>query len=275
MWGFFSVCLQLAHHLHVGCFQSIRRMPDGICRLFGATRMSRIFFLCPLLFFVFSAQAGQARWVDPARIQAEQLLPPPPAPGSAASQDELALLHQIQASRSKSQIALAQSDATSKSIFLYQDVLGEKFDPDNFPITAEFSRRIKQDVHRITGKVKTHFHRIRPYNLDQTLAPVCATKTSDHSYPSEHSTLAYVYALVLIEMVPERRAAILARADDYVHNRLVCGAHFPSDVAAGRQLAYAIHARMDGNPHFHQALANARRELRAAHGVPHERPALP
>jgi len=230
--------------------------------------MKRIVSLLSLLVLVANAHASEARFIDVGHLNAEQLLAPPAAPGSDASRSELATLHQIQNSRSSAAIARAQNDEALKSIFLYQNVLGEQFKPENLPLTAKFSRRIRKDVRRGTAVAKTYFHRIRPYNVDKTLAPVCEIKTVDNSYPSEHSTLGYVYALVLTEMMPEQRAAILARADEYASNRLLCGAHFPSDVAAGKRLAHAIYNEMDGNPRFQRSLTAARRELRTAYGLP-------
>ncbi|MYN40376.1 hypothetical protein GTP55_13420 [Duganella sp. FT109W] len=78
----------------------------------------------------------------------------------------------------------------------------------------------------------------------------------------------YLAALTLIEMVPDQRDAILARADAYAHNRLVCGVHYPSDIAASKLLAYTTHAVMETNPQYQAELAPARAELRRLLGLP-------
>jgi len=59
-------------------------------------------------------------------------------------------------------------------------------------------------------------------------------------------------ALTLIDILPEQRDAVLARADDYANNRLVCGVHYPTDLAASKVLAYTIHALMTANPRYHK-----------------------
>jgi acid phosphatase (class A) len=69
-------------------------------------------------------------------------------------------------------------------------------------------------------------------------------------------------------MVPEQREAILVRAGDYGHNRLICGVHHPSDVEASRALAYAVHAVMAQNPSYRTELAAAKVELRKALNLP-------
>jgi acid phosphatase (class A) len=105
-------------------------------------------------------------------------------------------------------------------------------------------------------------------NLDKSLHPICATKTKNDSYPSGHTTAGYILALSLIDMVPEKRDAILARADDYANNRLVCGVHYASDLEASKLLAYTIHAVMANNPQYQKELAVARLELRRSLGLP-------
>jgi acid phosphatase (class A) len=226
-------------------------------------RMKKILLFCaaPLLM-----SAALAR--EPAFFAAPQTLAPPPAADSQTVRDELAELHRIQSARTAAQIAQAQADEKQRTMFIYRDVLGEKFDPDALPLTAAFARRIKKDASIAAAPLKKMFHRMRPYRRDQTLQPVCKIKSADNSYPSEHSTVGYLNALILGDMLPEKRTAILARADAYAYNRLVCGVHYPSDVQAGRQLALALHAAMQANPRFRQEAAAATVELRQALGLP-------
>ena len=127
--------------------------------------------------------------------------------------------------------------------------------------------RVKNDEGINTAPAKDGFKRVRPYNLDKTLHPICVTKTKNDSYPSGHTTTGYLMALTLIDMVPEKRDAILARADDYANNRLVCGVHYPSDLQASKLLAYSIHAVMGTHPQYQKELAAARLELRQSLGL--------
>ena len=103
--------------------------------------------------------------------------------------------------------------------------------------------------------------------LDKTLHPVCKTKTKDDSYPSGHASTGYLMALALIDMVPEKRDEILARADDYGHNRMVCGVHYASDIVASRLGAYAIHGAMVTNAQYQTEMVVAKKELRQALGL--------
>jgi len=76
----------------------------------------------------------------------------------------------------------------------------------------------------IVQRAKKYFHRPRPYDsirqFDLSAEPTVTLR--NYAYPSGHGTAGYLEALVLTMMVPEKRDAILARADDYAHSRLVC-----------------------------------------------------
>jgi acid phosphatase (class A) len=68
-------------------------------------------------------------------------------------------------------------------------------------------------------------------------------------------------------IVPEKRDAILARADDYAHSRVVCGVHYRTDVEASKSVAYAMIGVMMNNAQFKEELKAARSETRRALGI--------
>ncbi|MYM27986.1 phosphatase PAP2 family protein [Duganella sp. CY15W] len=213
------------------------------------------------------AFAAEPIFAGPAQTQAQLILPAPPLADSAITRAELAELHRLQSTRTTAEEAQAKADDAEESLFIYKTVLGDKFNSAALPLTTAFGKRVKNDEGVNAIPAKEAFKRIRPYNLDKTLQPVCKTKTKDDSYPSGHATAGYLAALTLIEMVPEQRDAILARADAYAKNRLVCGVHYPSDIAASKLLAYTTHAVMHTNPQYQVELAAARAELRHQLGL--------
>jgi acid phosphatase (class A) len=87
------------------------------------------------------------------------------------------------------------------------------------------------------------------------------------SYPSGHAIIGYLEALTLVQIVPEKQKEILERADDYAHNREVCGVHYPTDVAAGKEAAYAVFGEMTTSAEFQKELAAARAETRKLLGL--------
>lgn len=195
------------------------------------------------------------------------MVPPPPAVDSATARDELEELHRIERTRTPAEVAEAQADEKEQDIFVYRTVLGSKFAPADLPRTAALSARVHGEEAAAGTLLKTEFHRVRPYNADKTLHPVCGTTTKPNSYPSGHSISGYLEALTLAEMAPAERSGIMARADEYAHNRMVCGVHYPSDLAAGREVAYALFGAMMSSAEFRSELAAAKAEMRKKLGM--------
>jgi acid phosphatase (class A) len=206
-------------------------------------------------------------YIDPMVMNLPALIPDAPAADSAANKAELAELHQIEASRTPAQVAAAKADEAEEDLFLYKTVLGARFNAESLPLTAEFGVHVKNEQSVAGAALKALFQRVRPYNTDKTLHPVCDVTEVPNSYPSGHALTGYLEGLTLAEIVPEKRTEILARADDYAHNRLVCGVHYPSDTEASRKVAYVVFGYMLATPRFQRDLAAARAETRAALGL--------
>lgn len=178
-------------------------------------------------------------------------------------------MHRLQETRTPDQIRHAQEDDREESIFAFAGVIGTQFSRAVLPLTAVLSDHVRINERIIVNPAKKFFRRPRPYHLDPTIHPVCRTTKNrqDFSYPSGHGTTGYLEALVLVQLVPEKRDAILSRADDYAHNREVCGVHYPSDEVASRTVAYAMVSIMMKNPQFQAELMAARVELRGQLGL--------
>jgi acid phosphatase (class A) len=211
--------------------------------------------------------ADTAHCVDPSTLDIARILPPPPAAGSRQERAELDELLRIQAHRSTAQAERAREDA-EVSVFRFADALGnpDGFMPDKLPLTVKLFQAIDRDEAHVLGAAKREFARPRPFTVEPRLNPVIARPLSS-SYPSGHSTWAYMTGLVLADMVPERRAQILERAAEFAHNRTVAGVHYPSDVVAGRLAGTALATLLFDCPPFERDEAAARTELRKALGL--------
>lgn len=202
-------------------------------------------------------------YIDPAALNLTAIMADPAPQGSPQQQAELTELHRIEQSRTAEQTAQAKADEDEEDIFVYRTVLGPGFTPENLPLTAELGDHVKNEQSVAGGILKAYFERPRPYQVDRTLHPVCALTEVHNSYPSGHSLTGYLEALTLAELLPADRSAILARADEYAHNRLVCGVHYPTDTEASRRVAYVVFGYMLGMPKFQKDLATVRAELTA------------
>ena len=215
------------------------------------------------------AQSGvKVVFVSPQQLDVASLLPNPPANDSAQTTAELAELHRIQDTRSPAKIAHAKADDAEQDIFIFQEVLGKAFSPDLLPLTAMLSGHVRGNEGVMVNPAKKYFHRPRPYDFDPTLKPVCKTtpNPADYSFPSGHAAVGYLQAMVLAMMLPEKRDAILARADDYAYSRLICGVHYPTDLVASKSVAYAMIGIIANDPVFRKEFEAAKAETRRALG---------
>ena len=83
------------------------------------------------------------------------------------------------------------------------------------------------------------------------------------SYPSGHTTLGWMWALILAEIAPERINAILSRGLAFGESRVVCNVHWESDVTAGRILGAGVVARLHADAAFRKDLEAAKAEFAA------------
>jgi acid phosphatase (class A) len=207
-------------------------------------------------------------YVDPLPLHLDLILPPPPARNSATTAAELTELHRIEGIRTLAQITQAEADDHEEDIFIFKTVLGPRFTAEAFPITAALSAHIRKDESTASSPLKSIYRRPRPYQVDSTLHPVCPLNPEPTSYPSGHSLSGYLLAFTLVQLVPEKRQEIFDRADEYVHNRLICGVHYASDTEASRNIAYAIFGSLASSPRFQRDLIAARDEIRIKLGLP-------
>ena len=117
-----------------------------------------------------------------------------------------------------------------------------------------------------TMHAKRFYDRIRPfmYYNERTLTPEAEPALRrDGSYPSGHSTMFYAISLVLQEICPERQVELMHRGIEGGYSRVICGAHWYSDVIAGQLLASTIVARLHAHPDFIRQLEKAKKEYQA------------
>jgi len=241
-----------------------------------------------------SAQAlSDKPYTTLAQIDGIALLPPPPAADSVVQKRDLEEVLAVQKSRTPALIKRAQTD---RDFFGYATVLGPKFTLENIPNAAAFIRKVTGETGAMVDRVKDCWQRPRPFIASRDVLPAdnagqnMMTKpgadvsnsaphdagspckaperpVASYSYPSGAANAGMTAALLLADMVPEKRAAIFARAAEYGENRVILGVHFPSDIEAGRMNATAMIAVMMQNPDFKADLAAARAEVRAALGL--------
>lgn len=238
-----------------------------------------------------AAALSQSPYLAPADYDVLHLLPPPPAPGSEAERKDVETVAALRAASSPERIALAQKDATD-GLMAFATTLAPGFDFAKVPDVEAFFRKVGRDVQFATALGKDCWERPRPFVLDSNIHPPGTMKedtlqrpgaknTAPHgpgspcpalnpspqysySYPSGHSTFGAMTAILLSDMVPEKRTELYARGWQFGESRIVGGVHYPTDVDAGRIDATALVAVMMRNADFRADLAAAGAELRAS-----------
>jgi len=192
----------------------------------------------------------------------------PSAPDSAQTRNELARLLSLQQSRSDADVAAARADRKTELRRFYGALGLDADNPPDLPQLERLAERVEDDVRIHVRHVKEHFRRLRPYEIEPRLKPCIDNVRGDLSYPSGHAAYAWSMAYLLESMVPERKPALEARATEFARQRMVCGVHFPSDLAAGKQAAEWLLKEMRLHPEFSMEAAAAAAELRGALGLP-------
>lgn len=221
------------------------------------------------------AVAGAAGWwfqrdahtyLDGVTTEFVAIFPEPPAPDSAVTRRELDELIDLQRTRTESEVAAARRDRKT-DIERFYVALGfpEGAEP-RLPLLAALAARVEDDFRPYVRDAKEHFRRLRPYEIEPELEPCIDNVRGDLSYPSGHATFGYVMAYLLRDMAPEREAQLLARADDFARQRMICGVHFRSDIEAGRLGARWLAERFHDSADYRAASEPASGELRSALG---------
>jgi acid phosphatase (class A) len=212
-----------------------------------------------------ATSAALARYLDPSQIDLVHILAPPPAPQSPEGMAELEAVLAVQQARTETQVKRAQAD-DELSVFRYADVMGAGFTAENLPIATAFFKDVAADGGQVVNPARAQFNRARPMAVDKRVEPV--VNAGGGSYPSGTAAFAYVSGILLANMVPEKAAAIFARAADWGHNRVVAGVHYPGDVEAGRISGSVIDNVLLHDAAFMADFAKAKAEVRHAIGLP-------
>ena len=197
------------------------------------------------------------------------LLPPPPAAGTAAFRNDEEISRAAQKLRGTPRYALATADADlgfPHTASVFSCALDVPISERGTPFLYQLLRRVMTDAGLATYGAKNHYNRVRPFvhfNEGTCKPDDEALLRKDGSYPSGHTSIGWAWALVLTEIAPERRDALLARGRAFGESRLVCNAHWQSDVLEGRAVGAGAVALLHSNADFKSDLDKARREIEA------------
>jgi acid phosphatase (class A) len=173
---------------------------------------------------------GATQFINPNNYNAGDIIPPPPQTGSVEYRIDTGYLKNARAASTEEQIKAAMT-ASHDSVFDYSKTLGSWFNSNNLPKTAALFYEVTKETKEAIEVDKHYFVRARPATWKETGDP---EKSDGFSYPSGHTTRAFVWADLLSNAFPDETQALHRQARQKGWYRVILGRHFPSDVRAGK-----------------------------------------
>ena len=195
---------------------------------------------------------------DPTRYIAQ-----PPQPGSGAFENDTYYYNWGKEQRQTPQGTLAAIDEVIETSKAFSPAAGFLISPEGTPEIYKLVEGARKDAHVANRQAKDYFQRSRPFVhfKESSLIPVYdAEYSTSYSFPSGHSVRGWVYAMTLALVVPDSTAALIARAEEFALNRVICGRHWKSDTNASLVEATALMSRLMSNAAFLEQLEKARKE---------------
>ena len=205
---------------------------------------------------------NETLYIHDGALKLESTLPPPPSSDSMQVQIELDTIKRIMAKLTNDQKELARKDALTQNVSFFSDTL-TGFDIEKLPKTKFLFDSVKYNASYFSNMFKNNFMKKRPYQEDQEIKVCVSPQPSslNRTYPSGHTTMGYAMGLILAELIPEKSKEIMLRTRLYGENRVNCGAHYPSDVAAGQVLGTLVAFELLKNNEFKALFLASKVEL--------------
>ena len=214
--------------------------------------------------------SGVPGYLPDGQVNFLSILPPYPAPDSAEDQVDIATLRAWQQPAGSERWHLAEDD-TNIVYTRFDAAFGFPIEASSSPLLVHLLDRIEADITSSLNGAKGYYNRPRPYQrfhfdhvCEFAQPPVPDMTRGGNSYPSGHAAFGWAIALTLAEVAPERAQLILARGREYGESRIVCAAHYPSDVYAAQILVSAAFGMVETQPQFKRDLGCAQQEYALA-----------
>ena len=187
----------------------------------------------------------------------------PPQPGSGTFENDSYYHNWGKAQRQTPQGNLAAIDEVIETSKAFSPAAGFLISHKETPEIYKLVEGARRDARYANRKAKDYFRRTRPfvYYNEPSINPTTDEEYKEsYSFPSGHSVRGYVYALTLALVVPDSTEALVARAEEFALNRVICGRHWKSDTDASLVEAAVIMSRLQSNAAFLEQLEKARKE---------------
>ena len=210
---------------------------------------------------------------DAALTRLAEAVPPMPDAGSQAERADLTASQgwRVMEHTDRWTLSTAHADLSPPGAVRHFDAaLGFHLSDQDTPHLDALMRRLMQDADAAAEQVKARAHRPRPVAVDPARAScqtIGAAQRASPSYPSGSAAVGGAYGALFAALVPERAEQARDVGHQIAASRMICGMHYPADVAAGERLGWAVFVAASREPAFRVDLAAARAEMLAAQDV--------
>lgn len=215
-----------------------------------------------------AAGAGPAgkteSYLNASPMELAALVPPPPQDAAVEESDRKAFEKTRSLEGSKRwQMAETDKKLSPKSLMkAFSCASGVALSPRRAPQLMSLIRVAEADATRVAVQTKKRFPRTRPFVLYK--GPTCTGRddiNESADYPSGHSVRGWTFALIMANLMPDRRDELRTRAEAYAESRVICGFHSPTGVEGGRKVAVITFNAMLQNPAFRDKMRQTAQEL--------------
>ncbi len=181
------------------------------------------------------AKEDVLKYLDKESFSAEKDFNPAPTVDSKLTIKDLEIILKYQGNRTEEDCARAKSEVAVSVETFFGRPYGTLTDEQSKYLTP-FLEKVLKDAKYFVRVAKEFYKRPRPYVSFPQITP-CVDKEMSLSYPSGHSTIAFVWGDLLEEVFPESKTLIHNRAQQIAADRVIGGVHYPSDIAESRAFA--------------------------------------
>lgn len=182
----------------------------------------------------------------------KKAIKPVPTMDSETQKKDIAILLDWQKKRTSADCERAESEVKINLNTFFGKPYGP-LEENEIKHLNTFFEQVRNDSAYYILQLKIDFPRQRPFVYNSEIQP-CIKKEATQSYPSGHSTLAHLYSLILSDIYPQKRKALIARANQLAEDRVLGGVHHTSDIEAGKQLAKTFFKQFKKSKDFNAEL---------------------
>lgn len=228
----------------------MRKMLSILYRFIASHRRDCAFFFLLLLMLISLQRASsipKTNFLNITALNVTEVLPEPPHNDSSQHKD-LFFLKEALATRTKQQVVRAE-EASTDSVFDFEKAIGSDFNENNLPITALLFKKVTHDTKVAIVAAKGIFQRKRPFSWKDANG---ALAKNGYAYPSGHTTRAFVWETLLLDLFPQKEREIKQEARQKAWNRVLLGRHYPDDVYGGEIYGRYLAQEFLKNPKFQE-----------------------